>query len=59
MNRSSNIDDQTWNALALNLSTQQMADLTFTIGSYVLAGMYMNCFGLSLSDGQEGFESYR
>lgn len=59
MKQTSNISDQIWGALSLKLSMQQMADLTFTIGSYVLAGMYMNCFGLSLSDGQNGFEHYR
>lgn len=58
MRESSNIDDTVWCALAVEFSNQQLADLTFTIGSYVLAGMYMNCFGLSVPAGLKGFESY-
>lgn len=58
MHGSSNIDSETWNALAQNLTTQQMVDLTFTIGSYVLAGMYMNCFSLPLNAGLKGFKDY-
>lgn len=59
MHQSSNIDDETWDALASELNTQQMVDLVFTIGSYVLAGMYMNCFALPLSPGQKGLENFR
>ena len=59
MRESSNIDDTVWCALADEFSNQQLADLTFTIGSYVLAGMYMNCFGLPIPAGLKGFESYQ
>lgn len=58
MHKTSCIDAETWSALAQELTTRQMVDLTFTIGSYVLAGMYMNCFGLPLSEGLKGFSDY-
>lgn len=57
MHTSSNIEDETWNALRNTLSIPQMVDLTFTIGSYVLAGMYMNCFSLPLQPGQKGLRN--
>ena len=59
MHKSSNIDHETWQALSCELSVQQMVDLTFTIGSYVLAGMYMNCFSLPLKEGQKGFKEFQ
>jgi 4-carboxymuconolactone decarboxylase len=40
----SNISDDTWDQLGTLLSREQLVDLTFTIGGYVLAGMYMNVF---------------
>lgn len=46
MHETSNMDRETWDALSEKLTRQQMVDVTFTIGSYVMAGMYMNCFGL-------------
>lgn len=52
------IEEDTWRALTQTFTTQQMVDLTFTIGSYVLAGMYMNCFGLPLPPGLKGFDHY-
>lgn len=58
MHKSSCIDTETWNALTQELTIRQMVDLTFTIGSYVLAGMYMNCFSLPLSAGLKGFKDY-
>lgn len=58
MHRAARIDDETWHALTQKLTTPQMVDLTFTIGSYVLAGMYMNCFGLPLPKGLKGFDDY-
>lgn len=59
MHQSSNIDGETWAALSNELNLQQMVDLTFTIGSYVMAGMYMNCFALPLQKNQKGFEAFQ
>ncbi len=59
MHLTSNIDDSLWNSMTGHLSVRQMVDLTFTIGSYVLAGMYMNCFSLPLKEGQKGFDAYK
>jgi len=59
MRQSSTIDGETWAALSSELNLQQMVDLTFTIGSYVLAGMYMNCFALPLQKNQKGFEAFQ
>lgn len=59
MHQSSNIDGETWAALNNELNLQQMVDLTFTIGSYVMAGMYMNCFALPLQKNQKGFEAFQ
>lgn len=58
MHKTSCIDAETWSALAQELTTRQMVDLTFTIGSYVLAGMYMNCFAVPLGAGLRGLKDY-
>lgn len=58
MHKTACIDAETWSALAQELTTRQMVDLTFTIGSYVLAGMYMNCFAVPLGAGLRGFKDY-
>lgn len=42
----SNISDSVWQGLAEYLDQQQLVDLTFTIGGYILAGLYMNVFNI-------------
>ena len=42
--KTSNIEEETWNGLTQFLDKKQLVDLTFTIGGYVLAGLYMNVF---------------
>lgn len=44
MHRQSDIPDTLWQSLSAHLNQQQLVDLTFTIGGYILAGMYMNVF---------------
>ena len=55
MREHSMIADATWQALCAHLGMQQMTDVVFTIGSYVLAGMYMNCFKLPIPPTLTGF----
>jgi 4-carboxymuconolactone decarboxylase len=52
------VDDAVWNELAEHLSIAQLSDLTFTIGGYILAGLYMNLFGLPMPDDLKGFKDF-
>jgi 4-carboxymuconolactone decarboxylase len=49
------IADETWEALAQDLSDQQMMDLVFTCGQYNMVCMALNSFGVQLDDDIEGF----
>ncbi|MGC1506923.1 carboxymuconolactone decarboxylase family protein [Ketobacter sp.] len=49
MRRQSDIPDAVWQQLAVHFDQRQLADLTFTIGGYVLAGMYMNAFRIPVN----------
>lgn len=52
-----NIDDDTWKALAADWSLQQVMDLVFAAGQYVLTSMALNAFEVPLDEGLEGFPS--
>jgi AhpD family alkylhydroperoxidase len=55
----SRLSDQTYQALAAEFGEQQLMDLVFTIGTYVLLAMAFNAFGLELDPGldDEGFDT--
>jgi len=40
------IADDTWAVLAAELDVQQLMDLVFTVGAYVLLAMAFNTFGV-------------
>jgi len=44
------VTDDTWKALGAELSTEQLMDLVFTVGTYVLLAMAFNAFGLELDE---------
>lgn len=44
------ISDETWNALARRYSTEQLMDVVFCVGQYVLVSMAVNTFGVQLED---------
>ncbi len=47
--------DATWAGLAESYTQEQMMDLVFTCGQYMLVSMALNSFGVQLDDGLEGF----
>ncbi len=49
------LSDETWAALAVRYSTQQLMDLVFTVGQYNLVSMALNTFGVQLEEGTAGF----
>ncbi|CAN5515552.1 carboxymuconolactone decarboxylase family protein [soil metagenome] len=49
------ISDTTWAALESDGSTQQIMDLVFAVGQYVLTCMALNSFGVQLDDGVPGW----
>lgn len=49
------ISDATWSLLEGRWSTQQLMDLVFAVGQYVLTCMALNTFGVRLDDGVPGF----
>jgi alkylhydroperoxidase family enzyme len=49
------IGDQTWATLNEGWSLQQVMDLVFTVGQYVLVSMALNSFGVERDDGVPGF----
>lgn len=53
-----NISDATWGALAAHWSTQQMMDLVFTIGHYVMTSWALSAFGVPIEGGADaiGFD---
>jgi 4-carboxymuconolactone decarboxylase len=50
------ITDETWNALAAHLNTQQLMDVVFTVGQYNLVSMALNSFGVQLDEGLPGWD---
>lgn len=58
LHESSNIETGTWDALTNHFNNQQMLDIVFTVGGYVLSGFYMNAIGLPLKEGMKGFPDF-
>lgn len=48
--RDARITDATWQALAADLSEQQLFDLVFTVGAYDVLAMALRSFGVQLDD---------
>jgi 4-carboxymuconolactone decarboxylase len=55
LKRSSIISDATWRALMERYSQEQVMDLVFTVGEYILVSIALNSFGVQLEEGVEGF----
>ena len=55
LHQNSAMSDETWNALASRLTTEQMMDLIFTVGEYHLVSMALNSLGVQLEHGFQGF----
>jgi 4-carboxymuconolactone decarboxylase len=55
---SNKISDATWETLCTCFNTQQMMDLTFTIGHYVMTGWALASFGVEIEGGADaiGFD---
>ena len=51
------IADATWEALSEDWNTQQVLDLVFAAGQYVLTSMALNTFGVQRDEGVPGFPS--
>jgi alkylhydroperoxidase family enzyme len=49
------LDDDTWTQLAARWSTQQVLDLIFTVGQYVLVSTALNALRVPLDEGVPGF----
>jgi hypothetical protein len=49
------ISDSAWKALAGRYNTEQLLDLIFTAGQYTLVSFALNCCGVQLEEGFEGF----
>lgn len=55
---SSRIGDETWDLLGRHFDRQQLMDLVFTIGNYVMLGWAVATFGIPVEDGVDpvGFD---
>lgn len=49
------LSDATWAALAEDLTDQQLIDLVFAVGQYVMVTMALNSFGVELDEGVPGW----
>lgn len=49
------LSDATWDALARHHDVEQLLDLIFTVGQYVLVSMALNSLGVQREPGVEGF----
>jgi alkylhydroperoxidase family enzyme len=49
------LGDATWDGLSARYDTQQVMDLVFAVGQYVLTCMALNSFGVQIDDGMPGF----
>ena len=54
--RDARVADATWAELARQLELQQLLDLVFTVGQYVLVSMALNSCGVERDPGVPGFE---
>lgn len=54
----SSVTDATWSVLARNFSTEQLMDLVFALGQYVMLGWALAAFGVQLEEGVDpiGFD---
>jgi hypothetical protein len=50
------VTDETWAALAGHWSVEQLMDLVFTVGQYVLVCMALNTFGVQPDEGIPGWD---
>ena len=55
LHQNSAMSDETWNALASRLTTEQLMDLIFTVGEYHVVSMALNSLGVQLEPGFQGF----
>ena len=51
------LDDATWAALAEGRTTEQVMDLVFAVGQYVLVSTALRTFRVPIDDGMPGFPS--
>ncbi|MCB1260091.1 MAG: hypothetical protein KDB33_06835, partial [Acidimicrobiales bacterium] len=51
------LDDATWSALAEGRTTEQVMDLVFAVGQYVLVSTALRTFRVPIDDGMPGFPS--
>src|SRR4029079_13881948 len=49
------ISGPTWDSLAHRWSEQQLMDIVFTVGQYLLVSMALNSFGVQIEDGVDRF----
>lgn len=54
----SRVSDATWGVLAAHFSTEQLMDLIFALGQYVMLGWALAAFGVQIEDGVDaiGFD---
>jgi 4-carboxymuconolactone decarboxylase len=55
LHRDAFITDNTWKALSANYNENQLIDVIFTVGQYVLVSMALNSLGIQLDPGIPGF----
>jgi alkylhydroperoxidase family enzyme len=51
------VDDTTWDTLAAHYNEQQLLDILFMAGNYLLLAMAINAFGVQLDAGYTGFRA--
>ncbi len=49
------ISDATWHALSERYNTEQLMDVVFAVGQFILVSMALNTFGVQLDKGLRGF----
>ena len=49
------VDDATWQTLAAHYNEQQLLDIVFMVGNYLMLAMGINAFGVQLDHGYDGF----
>ena len=53
--RRGDMEEATWTGLSRHFERQQLVDLVFLVGGYMLVGLYVNAFNVPLKEGMEGF----
>ncbi len=53
------VSDATWSTLATRYSTEQLMDVVFCVGQYVLVSMAVKSFGVELEDWADGHQVAR